>query len=286
MTIDPSRQAEKARVLRKLHAGPKILVLPNVWDALGARMLESLGYPAVATASMAVAFSLGYDDGERITLDAMLGAIARVASAVDVPVSADVEGGYADTPEGVAKTIRRVIEAGAVGVNIEDSIVEGEPLRPVDAQCERIRAARAAADAAGVPVVINARVDTFVGGVEGTKEELLEETVVRSRAYLGAGADCVYPMTLGDLPSLVRLRDAIGGAPINVFAAAGVAPLRDLEAAGIRRVSLGPGLLKASLTTMKRVASELLNYGSYDVFTKDVMTSAEARAFVRTDRMK
>jgi 2-methylisocitrate lyase-like PEP mutase family enzyme len=283
MTVD---HGGKARVLLALHQGPRILVLPNIWDPLGARMLEALGYPAVATASMAVAFSLGYDDGERASLDAMIDAIERIAAAVSVPVTADIEGGYAGTPAGVGATVRRVIEAGAVGVNIEDGTFDGGPLRTIDEQSERIRAARSAAEREGVPLVINARIDTYLGGVTGTNEELIEETVARARAYLAAGADCVYPIMLGDLASLMRLRDAVGGAPINVLATTGTPPLRDLEAAGIRRVSVGPGLLKASLTAMKRVAAELLNYGSYDVFTKGVMTSDEARALVRTDRMK
>jgi len=235
---------------------------------------------------MAVAFSLGYDDGESVSLDAMIDAIERIAAAVSVPVTADIEGGYAGTPAGVGATVRRVIEAGAVGVNIEDGTFDGGPLRTIDEQSERIRAARSAAEREGVPLVINARIDTYLGGVTGTNEELIEETVARARAYLAAGADCVYPIALGDLASLMRLRDAVGGAPINVLATTGTPPLRDLEAAGIRRVSVGPGLLKASLTAMKRVAAELLNYGSYDVFTKGVMTSDEARALVRTDRMK
>ena len=148
-----SRKAQiaKAEAFLALHLDPKLLVLPNIWDPLGARLLQHLEFPAVATASAAVAYSLGYDDGQRITLEAMLDVVRRVAESVDIPVSADIEGGYADTPDGVAQNVREVIRAGAVGINLEDGLYEGGPLRPVDGQCERIRAARAMADREGVP---------------------------------------------------------------------------------------------------------------------------------------
>jgi 2-methylisocitrate lyase-like PEP mutase family enzyme len=286
MTIDRKRHAEKAAAFLRLHRGPRILILPNVWDPLGARMLEALGYPAVATTSMAVAMSMGYDDGELITFDRMIEAIEHIASAVEVPVSADIERGYATTAGGVEANVRRAIAAGAVGVNIEDSLEAGHALRGVDEQCERLRAARAGADRESVPIVINARIDTYASGMAGSKEELLDETITRARSYLAAGADCVYPIKLGDVESLTVLRDAIDGAPINVYAIAGTAPLRELEVAGIRRVSLGPGLLKSGVATMKRAAEALLNYGSYDVFTDGALTNDELRALVRTDSMR
>ena len=272
--------AARAARLRELHHAPELLILPNVWDPLGARMLESLGYPAVATASAAIAYSLGYRDGEEMPFEEMLDAIRRVANAVHLPVTADVERGYSDTPDGVAENIRRVIDAGTVGINIEDSLAEGGDLRDVDGQCERVAAARAAAEEAGVPLVINARIDVFISQLHDSDETRLEETIARARRYLSAGADCVYPITLNNLGLLTRLREAID-APINVYASAGTPPVSGLEAAGIARLSLGPGLLKVSLSAMKRVAKELRSGGSYEAFTSGVVSSEEIESYLR-----
>ncbi len=272
--------AARATRLLELHHKPELLVLPNVWDPLGARMLESLGYPAVATASAAIAYSLGYRDGEAMPYEKMLGAIRCVANAVDVPVTADIERGYSDAPDGVADNVARVIDAGAVGVNIEDSLAEGGRLREVDAQCERIAAARRAAGAARVPLVINARVDVFISQSGDSDEDRLEETIARSRRYLSAGADCIYPITLNDLGLLKRLREAIA-APINVYAAPGTPPIPALEAAGIARLSLGPGLLKVSLSAMKRVAEQLHDGGSYDALHSGTMSGPEIERYLK-----
>jgi len=251
--------------------------LPNVWDPLGARLLEGMGYPAVATASAAVAFSLGYDDGQRITFDAMLEAIRRVAAAVDVPVTADIEQGYADEPGAVAANVRGVLEAGAVGVNIEDSIVEGGELRSTIGQCERLRAVRKTADDAGVPVVINARTDVFLRGAD--HDNAIAEAIERGRAYLDAGADCVYPIGPGDLETIRPIVDALR-APINVYVSARASSMRELENAGVARVSLGPALFRTSLTAMRDVARDLLAYGAYDRFTEGIIPSDEVRKFL------
>ncbi len=265
MSFDRDRQAQKARAFLALHDDPRLLVLPNVWDPLGARMVESLGFPAVATASAAIAYSLGYDDGQLISFEAMLDAIERVAASVDVPVTADIESGYAGSLDDLGANMRKVIHAGAVGVNIEDSNAAGEQLRSIDEQIARIRAVRAAADEEGVPLVINGRIDTHFGGVQGSDEELLQETIKRSRAYLDAGADCIYPLLLSDTDALDRLRDATG-ARVNVYATMKLAPMRELETMGIARLSIGPGLLRASYATMKKVAEGLRDYGSYASF--------------------
>src|SRR4029450_4621772 len=175
--IDVSALTQKAERLRALHHAGRILVLPNIWDPGGARMLEHLGYPAVATASAAVAWSLGYNDQQQITLDAMLDVVGRVARSVQVPVPADTAWGYAEQPEDVAENMRRLLRAGAVGINLEDSIREGEILFPIEFQCARIRAVREMARHAGVPLFINARTDVFWPGVPGTPEEKFDEAV-------------------------------------------------------------------------------------------------------------
>ena len=286
MTVtDVSEQVQKAERLRALHHGDKILVLPNIWDPGGARMMEWLGYPAVATASASVAYALGYDDCQQITLDAMVDVVSRVASAVSVPVTADLEWGYAEQPDEVAENMRRVLRAGAVGINLEDSIREGETLFPAEFQCERIRAVREMARQEGVPLVINARTDVFWPRVPGTPDEKLAEAIRRARLYLEAGGDSFYPILLGDLETLTTIYGAIQ-APINVLAPTSAASLRELEAAGIARVSLGPSLMWASLTVMKKVAQELQEYGSFDLFTRDMISTEEIKAFVRQGPMR
>jgi 2-methylisocitrate lyase-like PEP mutase family enzyme len=281
---DVSTLVEKAERLRALHHAGRILVLPNIWDPGGARMLEHLGYPAVATASAAVAYSLGYDDRQQITLDAMLEVVGRVARAVRVPVTADMEWGYAEQPEEVAANMRRVLRAGAVGINLEDSIREGEVLLPIEFQCARIRAVREMARREGVPLVINARTDVFWPVVPGTAEEKLDEAVRRAHAYREAGGDCFYPILLGDLPTIRRLYEAIR-MPINILAPTSGAGLRELEDAGIARVSLGPALMWASLTAMRNIAVGLRGYGSFDPFTKDMITHDEILAYLNKEPM-
>ncbi len=277
--MDRSVQQRKAEDFLALHHGPKLLVLPNVWDPLGARMLVSLGYPAVATASAAVAYSLGYLDGEQMPFATMLEAVGKIAASVDVPVTADIESGYAESPEGVAENMRRVLHAGAVGINLEDTVAGEGGLYDPDAQCARIRAVRRMAHSEGVPLVINARTDVYLRRADSSPAERLAETIARARAYLAAGADCIYPIMLGDVASLRELHAAIE-APINVYAAASAAPMGELEAAGIRRLSLGPGLLKASLTAMKQVAEEVRGYGSYKRFTDGALGSDEIEGWL------
>lgn len=282
--MNKKTQTHKAQSFLALHHDPKLLVLPNIWDPLGARLLEALGYPAVATASAAVAFSLGYDDGEKISFSAMRAVIERIASSVDVPLTADIEAGYADRPQDVADHVREVLRAGAVGINLEDSKPEGGPLRTIDSQCARIQAVRAMADREGIPLVINARTDVFLQDVNAPKSSKVAETITRAREYLQSGADCIYPITVGDIETLNLIR-AETGAPINVYASKSAASMRELEAAGISRLSLGPGLIKAGLTTMKKIARELQDYGSYDLFTDQAMSSDEIRQYVSKDRM-
>jgi 2-methylisocitrate lyase-like PEP mutase family enzyme len=283
--IDVSALTQKAERLRALHHTGRILVLPNIWDPGGARMMESLGYPAVATASASIAYALGYDDGQQITLEAMLDVVGRVASSVHVPVTADMEWGYAEEPQDVAENMRRVLHAGAVGINLEDSVREGERLFEVEFQCARISAVRAMARQEGVPFFINARTDVFWPRVPGTEAEKFAEAVRRAQAYFAAGADCFYPIILGDLGTLRRLYEAIQ-APINVLAPTSQATLRELEAAGIARLSLGPGLMWASLTVMKKIAVELQNYGSFDLFTRDIITTDEIKRYVSKTPMR
>src|ERR1700733_10912186 len=180
-------QAELARQFLELHRGPKILVLPNAWDVASARVFEDVGFPAIATSSAGVAFSLGYPDGEKIPREEMLTAVARIAHAVKVPVTADVEAGYGPTPEDAARTARAVLEAGAVGMNLEDATGDSEqPLVELPLQLEKIRAVRETAESLQVPLVLNARTDVYLlrVGAPGTR---YDEAIRRLRAFRDSG---------------------------------------------------------------------------------------------------
>ncbi len=270
-------QKSKAQLLRKLHRGPRILVLPNAWDAASARIFEAAGFPAIATTSGGVSVALGFPDGENTPRDEMLAAIHRIARAVAVPVTADIEAGYGAKPKDVAATIKAVIAAGAVGINLEDTDRSSsrnprKPLRDIDEQAERISAAREAGSKAGVPLVINARIDVYVRQV-GEESERLEHSARRARAYFAAGADCVFPI-VAPAGAIAALARAIEG-PINVMVGPGIPPIAGLERMGVARVSLGSAPMRAAMGTARRIAQELLERGTYQELLRDPIPSAE-----------
>ncbi|MFI6334175.1 isocitrate lyase/phosphoenolpyruvate mutase family protein [Streptomyces sp. NPDC050535] len=252
---------ETAQAFRALHVPGSPLVLPNVWDTASARIVEEAGAAAVATTSAGVAWELGTADGDRLDRGQAVGAVERIAAAVRVPVSADVESGYGEDAEGVADTIRAVLAAGAVGVNIEDARYGdggGEPLRPIAEQAERIAAARAAADEAGVPLFVNARVDTYLRGAGKT-----EETLERAGAFLAAGADGVFVPGVVDPVTVRALAEGIEG-PLNVMVGPGAPSVAELAALGVARISAGSGIAQAAHAMVRRAARELLGTGTYD----------------------
>src|SRR5580658_10462967 len=256
-------QAEKAEKLRKLHHGPRILALPNAWDVVSARILEEVGHPAIATSSAAVAFSLGYPDGQHISRGEMLDAVARIARAVNVPVTADLESGYGKTPEEIADFTKAMVAAGAVGLNLEDVTGDDESSHvELGLQVKNIRAIRETSAALGVPLVINARTDTYLMpiGPAGTR---FERTVGRLRAYREAGADCLFVPGLTDREIIEKLVKALG-APLNILASQGCPSLDELEKMGVARVSAGSSAMRAAMGAFKRVAKDWLAHGSYD----------------------
>jgi 2-methylisocitrate lyase-like PEP mutase family enzyme len=255
------QQREQAEALRRLHQGPRILVLPNVWDVVTARVIEASGFAALATTSAGVAFALGYPDGERIRRAEMAEAIRRIAAHVRVPVTADMEAGYGRTPESAAETAREVIAAGGVGMNLEDAPSDGEGLLDAALQAERVRAARESAESAGVPLVINARTDVFLAGI-GAPETRLAHAVRRLRAYRAAGADCLFAPGVVDRGTITALVREVGG-PLNVLAGRGCPPVPELEALGVRRLSLGSGVIRATLGLVRRIAAELRGPGTF-----------------------
>lgn len=254
-------QRERAETLRRLHSGPGILVLPNAWDVATARLVEEAGFAAIATTSAGVAWALGYPDGERISRDEMLDAVRRMAAAVRVPVTADVEAGYGATPEAAAKTARGVIAAGAVGLNLEDGTADGG-LLDLGLHVERLQAVRTAGASAGVPIVINARTDAFeVKGWDAGRR--FAEAVRRANAYRAAGADCLFVPHVSDGDTIGRLAREIDG-PLNIIAGPPAPPIRELERLGVRRASLGPRVVQAALGLVRRAVVELRERGTYD----------------------
>jgi len=264
--MDKTTQRQKAEAFRKMHDRSRIVVLPNAWDVASAKIFEAAGFRAVATTSSGVANSLGYPDGEAIPRDEMLAVVARIARGLEVPLSADIEAGYASDLEALKATIRAVIEAGAVGINFEDSMKGGaNELFPVETALARIKAVRETATAAGVPIVINARTDVFLHAI-GDKTSRFDHTVSRANAYLGAGADCVFVPGPAAAELIGKLTAAIQG-PINVMVLPGMPSAPELEKLGVARVSMGGGPARAALTEVRRVAEELFRSGTYSRFT-------------------
>lgn len=260
--MEVAAQRRKAESFRRMHDRSRVLVLPNAWDAASACVFAQVGLPAIATTSSGVAWSLGYADGEQMPRDVAIAAVARIAAAVPLPVSADIERGYGATPDAVADSVRAVIAAGAVGVNLEDGLADGS-LRALDDAAERIRAARAAADAAGVPIVINARTDGWLLKAGGSETQRFEDAVRRADAYLAAGADCIYPIGAADSATLAALVRAVD-APINVAARPGLPGLAELARLGIARVSTATRFATLALSAIERAAREMCASGSFE----------------------
>jgi 2-methylisocitrate lyase-like PEP mutase family enzyme len=248
VSLSRSDLRERAELLRALHRPPPILVLANAWDAASAAACARVeGCRALATTSGGVAAAHGYPDGEHIPRDEMIAAVARIVRAVDVPVTADLEAGYGDA----TATAEAAIEAGAVGLNLEDG------MGPIHEHVARIQAVRETGERLGVPLVINARTDVFLRGSGDP-----DEAVHRANAYLEAGADCAFVIWVEDGETIGRLAARIRG-PLNVLARRGTPPVRELERLGVARVSVGSGLFRTALASAEQGARELLEHGTF-----------------------
>lgn len=273
-------QADLGNQFLKLHQGPNILVLPNAWDVASARIFEEAGFAAIGTSSAGVAFSLGYADGQRISREEMLGVVRRIARAVDVPVTADVEAGFGSTPEEVAETARAAIDAGAVGMNLEDG-VEGKPdfLEDINKQKKTISAILESAKNLGVPFVLNARTDIFLYGI-GPAETRLERTVERLNAYRAAGAQSLFVPGVKDSETIAQLARGVAG-PLNILATAGTPSVAELQQLGVARVSVGSGPVRATLGFLGRLARELRDDGIFKTMTEGALPYPDANRLMR-----
>ena len=255
-------QNEKINAFRMMHRGPKILLLPNVWDVASARVVEDAGFGALATSSAGIAFSLGYPDGQKIKREEMFARVERIVRAVKVSVSADMEAGYGNRPEDAARTAQAVIEAGAVGMNLEDGTDDPQhPLVELSLQLEKIRAVREAALASGTLLVLNARTDVYLAQV-GAPETRYDETLRRLLAYRDAGADCVFAPGLRDPYTIAKLVKDVR-CPLNILVGPGSPSVLELEKLGVARISLGSAPMRATLGLLRRMVEELNSTGTY-----------------------
>jgi 2-methylisocitrate lyase-like PEP mutase family enzyme len=261
----------KAEKLRALHHGPEVLVLPNAWDCASARIFEELGFPAIATTSAGVAFSLGYADGQNIPAKEMLAAVARIAHSVDVPVTADLEGGYGD----IAETTSALMESGAVGLNLEDILGHGpESLASIDEQVSRIAAVRKTG-----PVVINARTDLYLLEI-GDQATRFDRACDRLKAYRDAGADCLFIPGVVTEDLIARFVEALKF-PINILAVTGAPTVARLKELGVARMSVGSGMMRSAMGHTRRIAEDLKNTGQFGKMIEGWIPFTEANALFK-----
>jgi len=257
-----SQTNSKAIQFRQLHRGPGVLILPNAWDVASARIFEDAGFPAIATTSAGIAFSLGHPDGQRIPREEMMARIGRITRAVHVPVSADIESGYGPTAEDAAKTTRELIQMGVIGMNLEDaSGRRDQPLSSLELAVEKIKAAREAAVNMQAQIVINARTDIYLL-TGGNPDADYSEALRRLLAFRDAGADCVFAPGLKDANTIGRLAKAVE-CPLNILAVTGTPSIAELANLGVARVSVGSGPMRATLGLLRRLAEELRTTGTY-----------------------
>jgi 2-methylisocitrate lyase-like PEP mutase family enzyme len=285
-----SIQKEKAELFLKYHHDKEILVLLNSWDIGSSKLIEACGYKAVATTSMGIAASLGYPDCQVIQLPEMIEVITGIINAVEVPVTVDMEAGYGNNLNEIIDSAKKIIATGIVGINIEDSIDLNPVLIDEMEFCERISAIRALSDSMDFHLVINARTDSFYTST-GSTQEKLSESIRRGNKYREAGADCIFVQPVWEKETIATLVQEIN-APINILSnptiGAGVTPsISELQDLGVARVSLGSGLMKATLALIKKVANELSEKGTYNILL-DTLTPLPdtALAYKMTTRMK
>jgi 2-methylisocitrate lyase-like PEP mutase family enzyme len=247
---------DRAGALRELHRPGDPVVLPNAWDPPSARRLAATGAAALATTSVGVAEALGYEDGEVTPAEEMLAAVGRIAAAVEVPVTADLEAGYGLSPD---ELVTGLLEAGAVGLNQEDADHTTGRLADPDAHAERLAAIKDAGRRAGVDVVLNARVDSFLRAApDADPEAVVDDAVARGRRYAEAGADCVYPIAARGRAAIRRLVEEIG-APVNIVAVPGGLGRSELAELGVARVSFGGGLAELALEAAAAQVEDFLS---------------------------
>jgi len=266
-------KGEKAELFRSLHHGNDVLILPNAWDVPSARVFEDAGFPAVATSSAGMMVSLGYPDGQLIGKAEFIAAIGRISRALTVPLSADVVAGFGDSPAQVASTIKSVLKAGAIGVNLEDFAHAAKKLFPIEKQVEKLKAVRSVGELMRIPLVINARTDAL-RYFPGDSSAQFAEAVRRGVAFRDAGADCVYPMGLTEPEKISEFVKAVD-CPVNVMVRRGLPSVKELRRLGVRRVSFGPSASYAAFGLLRRAAAEVIEKGTYETLIEGAISFDE-----------
>ncbi|MFI5173698.1 MAG: isocitrate lyase/phosphoenolpyruvate mutase family protein [Terriglobia bacterium] len=275
MMIDLERQKQNADDFLALHHASTILILANAWDVASEKIFELEGFKAIGTTSAGIAATLGYADGQKMSLAENMEVVQRIVNNTALPVSADIEAGYATSIEGVVKAAHAVLNVGAVGLNIEDST--GDPTTPLfdkALQQDKIKAIREMAVAKGIHLVINARTDIYL--VHDESAQSLRHAIDRGNAYKEAGADCIFVPDVGSLDKkaiaiLVKEIDA----PINIVAGATIPPIPELQDLGVSRVSVGPRPMRAVLSLLRKIAKELMTTGTYKLMTESSISYSE-----------
>ena len=271
--MNTGSQKEKARQFRELHHSGNMLVLPNIWDTLGALLMESLEYSAIATASASIAFSNGYNDGQNIPFNDLLILLKRITTSVNLPVTADIEGGYTDNDIELQENIKLLIGTGIAGINFEDTDHTTRTLRSAESQCNKIRLIRKVAGELDIPLFINARTDVYLHEKDFTSPGTISDEIIeRGLAYQDAGADGFFPIALKQEEEIKKIISRVK-LPVNILAIQGIPDLKTLHKLGVARVSLGPSLLKIAIRAMKTLAIELKEYEGLSSITGNEITT-------------
>jgi 2-methylisocitrate lyase-like PEP mutase family enzyme len=266
-SLDPAG----ARVFRQLHASG-LLILPNVWDAGTARLVEEAGARALATSSAAVAWSHGYPDGDVLPVALLAATVAEIRRVVQTPLSVDVEGGYSSDVASVGEAVARVVDEGAVGINIEDGTA------PIELLCAKIESAKAAARRLGVDLFVNARTDVYLRGLVAA-DRRVAETLGRAERYRAAGADGIFVPGVTDPGEISTLAQGVR-LPLNVLARAGLPDAAQLEALGVRRLSAGSGIASAVFGRIATLAKGFMETGASGPLAEGAMPYAEMNALL------
>lgn len=272
---DINRQIQKANDFLALHHAPSIFILPNAWDVVSGKIFELADFKAIGTTSAGIAATLGYADGQKMSLSENLEVVRRIVKNTTLPVSADFEAGYADSIEGVVRAAEAVLNVGAVGLNLEDGT--GDPDAPLFnkvLQQEKIKGIREMSTARGIHLVINARTDIYMISDDNTSN--LENAIDRGNAYKEAGADCIFVPDVGNLDKqdIATLVNEIN-APINIIAGESTPPIAELQDIGVSRVSVGPRPMRALLSLLREIAEELTITGTYKLMSKSSISYSE-----------
>jgi 2-methylisocitrate lyase-like PEP mutase family enzyme len=266
---------KKVDYFRSLHHANHMLILPNAWDAATARLFEDEGFKAVATTSAGMMVSLGYEDGEYISKDEFISAIARIAEAVTVPLSVDLVSGFGDNEKQVVNMVKEVADKGVIGINIEDFEHASKKLLSVEKQVNKIKAIKRS----GIDIFVNARTDALRFAA-GTEEDKFKEALARGEAYKNAGADCIYPMGLVDKEKIASYVDKIDF-PINVMLRKGIPSINDLEELKVARLSFGPSAIYATMGLLKKASRQILNDRRFEILLEDAISYEELNSLAK-----